>query len=57
MKRGAVRTKQSELVAIWVPKILLRALDDAVYHLDTDRSKFIRQALRRELTGDSKQAA
>jgi len=38
------------LVAIWLPRPLLRALDREVAARDTDRSKLIRQVLRRELS-------
>jgi len=46
VKRGAVKTRSSELVALWVPKQLVLALDRAVREEDSDRSKFIRRALR-----------
>lgn len=46
MKRGAVRKKNSRLVNIWVPPGLLTGLDRAVDLSDSDRSKFIRNAIR-----------
>lgn len=49
MKRGIVQTKESDLVALWVPIPLLRAIDSAVAVEDTDRSKFIRRAIRHKL--------
>jgi metal-responsive CopG/Arc/MetJ family transcriptional regulator len=49
MKRGSVQKTESELVALWIPKQLLEALDDAVNREDSDRSKFIRNALRSKL--------
>jgi metal-responsive CopG/Arc/MetJ family transcriptional regulator len=59
MKRGAVAKEESELVALWIPKPLLAALDSAVLSEDSDRSKFIRRALRRHIvnTGISVPAA
>lgn len=49
MKRGAVRTKSSELVALWVPRTLVSGLDLAVRAEDSDRSKFIRNAIRERI--------
>jgi metal-responsive CopG/Arc/MetJ family transcriptional regulator len=47
-KKG--RRKKEVLVAVWLPVTLLRMLDRAIAARDTDRSKLIREALRRELT-------
>lgn len=49
MKRGAVTKKTSELVSVWVPFQLVDGLMRAVVINDTDRSKFIRAALREKL--------
>lgn len=49
MKRGAVRKKESRLVPVWFPEKVLPFLDDAVQRLDTDRSKFIRNAVREKM--------
>lgn len=49
MKRGAVKAKESELVALWLPKPLVEALDFEVTRTDLDRSKLIRAALREKL--------
>lgn len=46
MKRGAVRKATSKLVLVWFPDSILPLIDDAVRKLDTDRSKFIRNAVR-----------
>ena len=46
MKRGSVRKKDSRLVNLWVPELLLVGLDRAVAVSDSDRSKFIRNAIR-----------
>jgi metal-responsive CopG/Arc/MetJ family transcriptional regulator len=48
MKKIA-RPKKEVLVAVWLPVELLRALDRAVRADDSDRSKFIRGAIRREI--------
>ena len=37
------------MVALWVPMPLLAALDAAVKAEDSDRSKFIRQAIRQRV--------
>lgn len=47
--RGAVRKEDSVMVTVWIPKPLLAAIDAAVATQDTDRSKFVRTAVRREL--------
>jgi metal-responsive CopG/Arc/MetJ family transcriptional regulator len=49
MKRGAVRTVDSEFLATWIPKELVREIDQAVRDLDIDRSKFLRAACREKL--------
>lgn len=49
MKRGAIRKKESELVALWIPRTLVDAMDTAIQKEDSDRSKFIRRALRRHI--------
>jgi metal-responsive CopG/Arc/MetJ family transcriptional regulator len=58
MKRGAVQKKRARAVMVWFPIPLLAGVDSAVQIVDTDRSKFIRQAVRekvnRELSGGGK---
>jgi metal-responsive CopG/Arc/MetJ family transcriptional regulator len=49
MKRGAVRKKDSSVLAIWLPKSTLSAIDLAIAALETDRSHFIRAAIRKHL--------
>lgn len=49
MKRGLIRTKECELVAVWTPHQLLNALDRQVRVEDTDRSKYIRNAIREKI--------
>jgi metal-responsive CopG/Arc/MetJ family transcriptional regulator len=52
MSRGTVKKRQSEMVALWIPKPLVQALDHGVRRLDSDRSKFIRAALREKIARD-----
>lgn len=52
MKRGAVKIRKAELVALWIPKNLASAMDVGVLRTDSDRSKFIRNALREKLDRD-----
>lgn len=47
--RGAVRKESSVMVTVWIPKPLLDAIDAAVASQDTDRSKFVRKAVRNQL--------
>jgi len=49
MNRGAVKTAESEFVAAWIPKSLVREIDAAVQRLDSDRSKFLRAAAREKI--------
>lgn len=37
------------MVTVWIPKPLLDAIDAAVASQDTDRSKFVRKAVRNQL--------
>lgn len=50
MKRGTVRKSRSTLVTVWVPHHVVGALDAAVEVEDSDRSKFMRRALREKLS-------
>jgi hypothetical protein len=46
MQRGSVTEEQCKLVNVWFPIPLLAALDLGVKHEDSDRAKFIRNAVR-----------
>jgi len=45
----AVTKSNSKLVNVWVPKSILPAINQAAVKGDTDRSKYIRQAIREKL--------
>ena len=47
MKRGAARAAESEFLGVWIPKPLAVLMEGAVG--DSDRSKFIRAALRERI--------
>lgn len=49
MKRGSIKTKDCTFVGFWIPKALLRLIDRGVDLADSDRSKFIRSAVREKL--------
>lgn len=49
MKRGSVSKDKSEMIALWIPKELVAAIDTAVSKEDSDRSKFIRRAVRNRI--------
>ena len=49
MQRGTVTKTSSKLLTVWVPTALLPAIDRGVSKLDTDKSKFVRQAIREKL--------
>ncbi len=50
MKRGAVTKDRSRQILVWFPEPLIPLLDNAVVRLDTDRSKFIRNAVREKIS-------
>jgi hypothetical protein len=47
MKRGTIRIKDSEFLGVWVPKPLVILIDRNMG--DSDRSKFLRNAIREKL--------
>lgn len=49
MKRGVTK-EEFKLINVWVPEKLVPIIDRAVKTEDTDRSKFIRQAIREKMT-------
>ena len=49
MKRGSGKKSKGRLLAVWVPKKLLPSLDRGARRDDSDRSKFIRNAIREKL--------
>jgi metal-responsive CopG/Arc/MetJ family transcriptional regulator len=49
MPRGRVKKIECKLVNFYCQDDLLPILDQAVRKLDTDRSKFIRQAMREKI--------
>lgn len=49
MKRGSIKTKDCTFIGFWIPKALLKLIDDGVDRADSDRSKFIRAAVREKL--------
>jgi metal-responsive CopG/Arc/MetJ family transcriptional regulator len=49
MKRGSGKKPKGKLLAVWVPKGLLPRLDQGARKEDSDRSKFVRNAIREKL--------
>jgi len=49
MKRGSGKKPKGKLLAVWVPRELLPRLDQGARKEDSDRSKFIRNAIREKL--------
>jgi len=49
MKRGAVKKADSTLINFYAPDRLVEMVEQAVVELDTDKSKFIRGAIREKL--------
>ena len=56
MKRGSGKRPKGRMLAVWVPETLLLLLDQGVRKVNSDRSKFIRRAIREKLArlGDSR---
>ena len=50
MKHGSGKKPKGKLLAVWVPGRLMPCLDQGARKEDSDRSKFIRNAIREKLT-------
>lgn len=50
MKRGIVKKSESTLLTVWVPKTYFPLIARGVRVCDSDRSKFVRAAIREKLT-------
>lgn len=49
MKRGTVTKRDSKAVLVYFPTEIIPLIDQAVEQQDSDRSKFIRNAVREKL--------
>ena len=49
MKRGSGKKPKGKLLSVWVPEKLMPGLDQGAKKEDSDRSKFIRNAIREKL--------
>ena len=49
MKSGSAKKSKGKLLAVWVPAKLLPRLDQGARKEDSDRSKFVRNAIREKL--------
>jgi len=54
MKRGSIQKKRSKAVIVWFPIELIAGMDTAVQMHDSDRSKFIRTAVREKIGAGQK---
>jgi hypothetical protein len=50
MKRGMVSKSRARLINIWLPLELVPEIDRAIQVEDSDRSKFIRNAIREKIS-------
>jgi len=50
MKHGSGKKPKGKLLAVWVPGRLVPCLDQGARKEDSDRSKFVRNAIREKLT-------
>lgn len=46
---GRIKRSESRLINLWVPKELFPVIDRAVRITDSDRSKFVRLAIREKI--------
>jgi len=46
MKRGSIKRAECVMIGVWIPREMEAALDIAIRHEDSDRSKFVRKAIR-----------
>ena len=53
MKRGSGKKPKGRLLAVWVPGKLMPRLDQGARKEDSDRSKFVRNAIREKLARHS----
>ena len=49
MKRRNGKRRKGKLLSIWVSEALMPCLDEGVKKEDSDRSKFVRNAIREKL--------
>ena len=49
MKRGSGKKPQGRLLSVWVQGTLMPRLDQGARKEDSDRSKFVRNAIREKL--------
>jgi metal-responsive CopG/Arc/MetJ family transcriptional regulator len=49
MKRGSGKKPKGRALAVWVPGILMPPLDAGARKEDSDRSQFVRNAIREKL--------
>lgn len=57
MKRGNVTKAESDFIGLWVPKPLVQLLERGIRIADSDRSKFIRAAIREKVQREQGAAA
>lgn len=49
MARGTVKSEAAKLIGVWVPKELVDAMEEVIRLEDSDRSKFVRNAIRHRI--------
>jgi metal-responsive CopG/Arc/MetJ family transcriptional regulator len=54
MKRGSGKKPKGKLLSVWVPGTLMPRLDQGARKEDSDRSKFVRNAIREKLARQGK---
>lgn len=52
VKRGAARRKDCIFIGAWVPSTLAVVVDILIQEEDSDRSKYLRQALKEKIKRD-----
>ncbi len=46
MRRGKLTKREAKLIPVWMPEDMVVAIDVAILQEDSDRSKFVRNAVR-----------
>jgi metal-responsive CopG/Arc/MetJ family transcriptional regulator len=49
MKRGALKKSKARLINVWLPFEMFPLIDRGIIVEDSDRSKFVRRAIREKL--------
>lgn len=52
-RRGAIKKETSKFLGVWLPDNIVTTLDEAIVRADSDRSKFVRSAIKEKLAREA----